>query len=47
MTKVLNHVAAGVVTGDSLQALFQLAKAGLFALPAVYCVNSNTINATL
>lgn len=47
MTKVLNHVAAGVVTGDSLQALFQLAKAGLFALPAVNCVNSNTINATL
>ena len=47
MTNVLNHVAAGVVTGDDVQTVFQLAKAGRYALPAVNCVNSDTINATL
>ena len=47
MTNVLNHVAAGVVTGDDVQVVFQLAKAGRYALPAVNCVNSDTINATL
>ena len=47
MSKIFDHVSAGIVTGDDVQKVFQLAKAGRFALPAVNCVNSDTINATL
>ncbi|GHA70767.1 class II fructose-bisphosphate aldolase [Formosimonas limnophila] len=47
MSNILNHVSAGVVTGDDVQKIFALAKAGRYALPAVNCVNSDTINATL
>jgi fructose-bisphosphate aldolase class II len=47
MSKIFDHVSAGIVTGDDVQKVFQLAKAARFALPAVNCVNSDTINATL
>ncbi|TDR33156.1 class II fructose-bisphosphate aldolase [Hydromonas duriensis] len=47
MTKIFNHVKAGVLTGDDVQKVFELAKAGNFALPAVNVVNSDTINASL
>jgi fructose-bisphosphate aldolase, class II len=47
MSNILNHVSAGVVTGDDVQKIFALAKVGRYALPAVNCVNSDTINATL
>ncbi|MGL4768376.1 MAG: class II fructose-bisphosphate aldolase [Formosimonas sp.] len=47
MTQVFKHVAAGVVTGDDVQTIFALAKQGGYALPAVNCVNSDTINASL
>ena len=47
MSNILTHVSAGVVTGDDVQKIFALAKAGRYALPAVNCVNSDTINATL
>ena len=47
MTKILDHVASGVLTGDDIQTVFSLCKAGGFALPAVNCVNTDTVNATL
>ena len=47
MTKIFDHVQAGVLTGDDVQKVFELAKAGNFALPAVNVVNSDTINASL
>ncbi|MBX3013124.1 MAG: class II fructose-bisphosphate aldolase [Caldilineaceae bacterium] len=37
----------GVLTGDQVETVFSLAKAQGFALPAVNCTNSNTINAVL
>lgn len=45
--KISDVVAAGVVTGDDLQKLFALAKANKFALPAVNCVGTDSINATI
>ena len=45
--KVLDVVGAGVVTGDDLQKLFQVAKEEEFALPAVNVVGTNSINAVL
>ena len=40
-------VKPGVVSGDDLQALFALAKAGKFALPAINVINSSTVNAVM
>ena len=40
-------VKPGVVSGDDLQALFALAKAGRFALPAINVINTSTVNAVL
>ncbi len=45
--KVLDSVEAGVVTGDSLQKLFEIAKQEGFALPAVNVVSTSSINAVL
>lgn len=45
--KVLDSVRAGVVTGDSLQMLLQIAKEEGFALPAVNVVSTGSINAVL
>lgn len=38
---------AGVLFGEELEALYNDAKANQFALPAVNCIGTNTINATL
>jgi fructose-bisphosphate aldolase class II len=46
-SKVLDHVAAGVVTGDGLAKLFAIAKEQGFAIPAVNVVGTSTINAVL
>lgn len=46
-SKVLDHIAAGVVAGNDLDKLFALAKEGGFALPAVNVVGTNSINAVL
>jgi fructose-bisphosphate aldolase class II len=45
--KVLNHIEAGVVTGDDLTKLFAIAKANQFAIPAVNVVGSDSINAVM
>lgn len=47
MSKILDVVKPGVVTGDDVQKVFQIAKDHEFALPAVNCVNSDTINAVI
>lgn len=45
--KVLDHVKAGVITGDDLQKVFSIAKEEGFALPAVNCVGSDSVNAAM
>jgi fructose-bisphosphate aldolase class II len=44
---ILDVVKPGVVTGDDVQKLFALAKANNFALPAVNCIGTDSINAVL
>ena len=44
---VSSVAAAGVVTGAAVGEIFRIAKAQGFALPAVNCVGTNSINATL
>ncbi len=45
--KLSSVVKPGVATGDDVQKIFEFAKNGKFALPAVNCVGSNSVNATL
>ncbi len=47
MSKVFDFLKPGVVTGDDVQKLFEIAKANHFALPAVNCVGTDSINAVL
>ena len=47
MTKILDIVKPGVVTGDDVQKVFAAAKAGKFALPAVNVVGTDSINAVI
>jgi len=45
--KILDVVKPGVITGDDLQKVFEVAKANKFALPAVNVVGSDSINGVL
>lgn len=47
MGKILSSVGAGVVTGDGVAKLFEIAKEEGFAIPAVNVVGTNSINAVL
>ncbi|MCI4399636.1 MAG: class II fructose-bisphosphate aldolase [Campylobacteraceae bacterium] len=47
MAKVLDIVKPGVVTGDDVTKLFNHAKENGFAIPAVNCVGTDSINAVL
>ncbi|OCG20758.1 MULTISPECIES: class II fructose-bisphosphate aldolase [unclassified Gilliamella] len=47
VTKISDVVKPGVVTGDDVQKVFQIARDNNFALPAVNCVDTNTINAVI
>ncbi|ACR11081.1 fructose-bisphosphate aldolase, class II [Teredinibacter turnerae T7901] len=47
MSKVLEAVKPGVATGDDVQKIFEIAKANNFALPAVNCVGTDSVNAVL
>lgn len=47
MTKILDVVKPGVVAGDDLQKIFEIAKQEKFALPAVNVVNTDSINAVM
>jgi len=45
--QTLTGLRAGVLHGDEVQALFKVAKANAFALPAVNVTGTNTVNAVL
>ncbi len=47
MTKIFDAVKPGVATGDDVQKIFAIAKEHNFALPAVNCVGTDSVNATL
>ena len=47
MSKIFDFVKPGVITGDDVQKVFEIAKANQFALPAVNCVGTDSINAVL
>ncbi|CAJ0990931.1 class II fructose-bisphosphate aldolase [Pantoea sp. Nvir] len=47
MSKILDLVKPGIVTNDDIQKVFQVAKDNKFALPAVNCVGTDSINAVL
>ncbi|MBE2897619.1 class II fructose-bisphosphate aldolase [Pasteurellaceae bacterium 20609_3] len=47
MSKIFDFVKPGVLTGDDVQKVFKVAKENNFALPAVNCVGSDSINAVL
>lgn len=47
MSKIFDFVKPGVVTGDDVQKIFEIAKEHQFALPAVNCVGTDSINAVL
>ncbi|KGD74936.1 MULTISPECIES: class II fructose-bisphosphate aldolase [Tatumella] len=47
MSKIFDFVKPGVVTGEDVQKIFKVAKENHFALPAVNCVGSDSINAVL
>ncbi|EJU05230.1 fructose-bisphosphate aldolase [Dacryopinax primogenitus] len=44
---VLDVVPAGVLTGDNVRKLFEWAKKEKFAIPAINCTSSSTVNAVL
>ncbi len=45
--KVLDHVKAGVISGDDMQKIFEVAKSEGFAIPAVNVVGTSSVNAVL
>lgn len=47
MTKLLDIVKPGIVTGDDMQKIFAYAKENNFAIPAMNCVGSDSVNAAL
>jgi fructose-bisphosphate aldolase class II len=44
---VLDIVPAGVLTGDNVRKLFDYAKENKFAIPAINCTSTSTVNAVL
>ena len=47
MTKILDVLKPGVVTGENLKTLFSIAKENQYAIPAVNVVSSGSVNAVL
>ncbi|UDG81575.1 Fructose-bisphosphate aldolase class 2 [Candidatus Profftia lariciata] len=47
MYKMLDYIKPGVITGDNVQKVFQIAKDKKFALPAVNCIGTDSINAVM
>ncbi|QNS01644.1 MAG: class II fructose-bisphosphate aldolase [Buchnera aphidicola (Pentalonia nigronervosa)] len=44
---MLNNIKPGVVTGDEARKIFELAKQKKFAIPAVNCIGTDSINSVL
>lgn len=47
MSKIFDFIKPGVITGDDVQKVFQIAKDNSFALPAVNCIGTDSINAVI
>lgn len=47
MSKIFDFVKPGVIFGDDVQKVFQVAKENKFALPAVNCVGTDSVNAVM
>ncbi|MDT9587462.1 MAG: class II fructose-bisphosphate aldolase [Candidatus Arsenophonus melophagi] len=47
MLKIFNFLIPGVITGEDVQKVFALTKEYKFALPAVNCIGTDSINAVL
>ncbi|QJC33217.1 class II fructose-bisphosphate aldolase [Enterobacteriaceae endosymbiont of Donacia clavipes] len=47
MPKILNYIKPGVVVGNDVQTIFKIAKKHNFALPAINCIGTDSINAVL
>ncbi|WP_087023873.1 class II fructose-bisphosphate aldolase [Thaumasiovibrio subtropicus] len=47
MSKIFDFVKPGVISGDDVQKVFEVAKEHKFALPAVNVVNTDSVNAVL
>ncbi|VAX77061.1 Fructose-bisphosphate aldolase class 2 [Serratia symbiotica] len=47
MSKIFDFVKPGVITSDDVQKVFSVAKENHFALPAVNCLGTDSINAVL
>ncbi len=47
MSKIFDFVKPGVISGDDVQKVFEVAKENNFALPAVNVVNTDSINGVL
>lgn len=45
--QILNHVEPGVIYGEDVKIVFQIAKKNLFALPAVNVTGTNSVNGVL
>ena len=45
--KILDHVKAGVISGNDMQKVFEIAKSEGFAIPAINVVGTSSINASL
>ena len=47
MSKIFDFVKPGVLTGDDVQKVFEVAKENNFAIPAVNCVGTDSVNAVI
>ncbi|MCR3754611.1 MAG: fructose-bisphosphate aldolase class II [Candidatus Westeberhardia cardiocondylae] len=47
MQKILKNIPTGVITGKNVQKLFYIAKKNNFAIPAINCIGTDSINAAL
>ncbi|BAP58676.1 class II fructose-bisphosphate aldolase [Candidatus Tachikawaea gelatinosa] len=47
MSKILNYIRPGVVFGSDVQKIFSIAKKQSFAIPAINCIGTDSINAVL
>lgn len=47
MSKIFDFVKPGVISGDDVQKVFEVAKQNGFALPAVNCVGTDSVNGVL
>lgn len=45
--RILDHVSPGVVTGDGVTKIFEIAKRNKFALPAVNVIGTDSVNAVM